>query len=694
MKRNTLESIIVTGLLALGISSSHANPTGGQVVGGAASINTVPGTVTINQQSNIAIINWQTFSIGAGELTKFVQPSSTSAALNRVLGGQTSLIDGTLSANGRVYLVNGNGIIVGPGGIVCANSFTASTRDIADSDFVAGKLHFTGSSSAGVQNLGKIHALGGDVYLIGKTVDNQGSIRATKGTVGLAAGDDVLLAQQNADGSTITVSPSSHAKRESGKTAVSNTGTITATNAELKAANGNLYALAINNGGTIRATTVSHQGGHIYLTSDSGTVVNSGTLDASATVAGGKGGIVSLKNAKGTTTDSGKILAKGGQGGAGGNAEVSGTTIHYTGLTDLTAPGGTTGTLVLDPFNITIQDQGPSTTTNGDGGITVVPDDNDPQGNDGDCDADDVGGILTVADLENTLATASVYVYTGIASSPGLQQGNITVKDPITWNSNSTLILSAAGSVFLNADITAPHGTLGFNTHTITSGSANAFNPAGVTANINVGGFILISGNWIQNSPNLPTFQVGSPLVLGSGNLFLRSGGGAGTTADPYHLVDSTGIQGIPTFPAGTVYVIGFNTNPPPDTTLTIPSGTMTAISSFDAYTANPPPPFSNFNFSPTDLGNLVSVDNPDGDGGAVNDGSGHGKKGTNIASGSSTSGTPAPNRLLTAGSGINSIFQGSVNPVQPSAFVLQKIEMILGNDSENELNHAVFGTH
>ena len=138
MNRMALRHIMAAGLLALGISHLFANPTGGQVAAGSASINTVPGTVTINQQSNIAIINWQTFSIGAGELTKFVQPSSTSAALNRVLGGQISTIDGTLSANGQIYLINGNGIVVGPGGVVSANSFIASTRDIADSDFLSG----------------------------------------------------------------------------------------------------------------------------------------------------------------------------------------------------------------------------------------------------------------------------------------------------------------------------------------------------------------------------------------------------------------------------------------------------------------------------------------------------------------------------------------------------------------------------
>src|SRR5258708_31641983 len=100
MNRTTLGHMIAAGLVAVGMGHSFGNPTGGQVAAGSASITTVPGTVTINQAGNIAIINWQTFSIGAGELTKFVQPCSNSAALNRVLGGGISTIDGTPSANG------------------------------------------------------------------------------------------------------------------------------------------------------------------------------------------------------------------------------------------------------------------------------------------------------------------------------------------------------------------------------------------------------------------------------------------------------------------------------------------------------------------------------------------------------------------------------------------------------------------
>ena len=263
MNKMVLGHCITVVLLAIGMGYALANPTGGSVVGGAsvAGITTGPGLVTINQTSNTAIINWQTFSIGAGETTNFVAQSANSAVLNRVLGGQTSIINGTLNANEAVYLINGNGIVVGPGGMVNANSFTASTRDIANDDFTSGNLHFSGSSSAGVLNQGTINALGGDVYLIGKTVDNQGTINAPNGTAGLASGDDVLL---NLNGQEhVFVSPSPTASSAPSQTAVHNSGTIAAASAELKAANGNLFALAINNEGTIRATSVANVGGRI-----------------------------------------------------------------------------------------------------------------------------------------------------------------------------------------------------------------------------------------------------------------------------------------------------------------------------------------------------------------------------------------------------------------------------------------------
>jgi filamentous hemagglutinin family protein len=442
-----------------------ANPTGGQVAAGAASI-AGQGTsaVEVKQASNLAIINWQTFSIASGESTTFVQPSAASATLNRVLGGETSLINGTLSANGSIFLINGNGTVVGPGGVVRANAFTDSTRDISDDDFLAGNLHFVGSNPAGVQNFGTIHALGGDVVLIGKTVDNEGTITAVKGTAGLVAGDDVLLGQKNGDGSTIKVNPDTFAATDQAAVGIKNTGKVLAASAELKSANGNIYALAIQNEGTIRATTVKKQGGHIWMTSDSGTILNSGTLDASARSAHGHGGSVAIQAANGAVENTGHILAAGGRYGIGGLIETSGHAVQLDG----TINAGQGGQWLIDPVDLTI-DSGAATTIEGalNGGTSVV---------------------------EVTTATGSSGAGTTTTGS-----GNIDVDSGINWatsasltlsaydniNVNANIVSSGGGAVILRADNTATGiGTVTFNAATIsTSGPVSIFynpnNPGG-----------------------------------------------------------------------------------------------------------------------------------------------------------------------------------------------------------------------
>src|SRR5258708_1050836 len=88
------------------------NPAGGAVVAGSATIGSAGPTLTINQSTQNAIINWQQFSIAGGELTKFIVPNSSSATLNRVVGGNPSAIYGTLQSNGILYLVNPSGIVV------------------------------------------------------------------------------------------------------------------------------------------------------------------------------------------------------------------------------------------------------------------------------------------------------------------------------------------------------------------------------------------------------------------------------------------------------------------------------------------------------------------------------------------------------------------------------------------------------
>ena len=145
------------------------NPVGEQVVAGAASFRRDGTTLTIQQSTDRAIINWSDFSISSGAITRFIQPSAASAVLNRVIGGNLSEIYGSLQANGSVYLINPAGILVGPSGTINSHSFMGATFDVPNSDFLAAaKLSLTGPSTASVENHGIIRGLGGDVFLHGR----------------------------------------------------------------------------------------------------------------------------------------------------------------------------------------------------------------------------------------------------------------------------------------------------------------------------------------------------------------------------------------------------------------------------------------------------------------------------------------------------------------------------------------------
>ena len=153
--------------------------------------------VTVNQFSQNAIINWHTFNIGAGERTQFVQPNASSVILNRVTGGLgPSQILGSIDANGKVMLVNRDGFIFGAGAVINTGSFLATTSDIKNSDFMAGRynFHIPGRPDASIVNMGTITAAsGGFAALVAPGVRNSGTITATLGSVGLAAGNTFSL---------------------------------------------------------------------------------------------------------------------------------------------------------------------------------------------------------------------------------------------------------------------------------------------------------------------------------------------------------------------------------------------------------------------------------------------------------------------------------------------------------------------
>ena len=335
----------------------YANPLGGVVASGTATITPSGNLLTIGQSSGTAIINWNTFNIAIPESTVFEfngAAGANSAVLNLVNAANgSSTIAGTLgstvghlgSVGGTVLLLNPAGILFTPTAQVNVGSLVASTLELRDqNDFLNNRtLRFSGASTAGIQNQGNLNALG-DIFLIANTVQNSGAISAGN-EAGLAAGTTVTLAQSGAERLTVVAGTGTGTP-----IGVDNTvaGQINAVTAELKAAGGNVYALAINNGGAVHANTFANEGGHIYLRASGGNIQNSGSL--SANNAGGSGGSVVVDGghnatAPSTVINSGSITAQGSA--LGGQVKLLGDQVAVGDGAVVDVSGGTGGGTAL-----------------------------------------------------------------------------------------------------------------------------------------------------------------------------------------------------------------------------------------------------------------------------------------------------------------------------------------------------------
>ena len=329
-----IQIVLVLALVRIALvpSALYANPSGEQVVGGAAGFNRPnAATLIVNQNSDRAVINWNSFSIANGELTRFVQPSSSSAVLNRVVTASPSSIYGTLQANGNVYLINPGGVLVGAGGLVNTASFVASTHDIDTEEFMkGGQLNLKGSSDASVINQGNITAREGDVFLIAKEVKNEGQLMAKDGTVGMVSGTEVslqavgqgnykvrLMAAETDPTSPRTSQGEGGASK--GSAEIVNEGVIQAANAVLEA-KGSYLPMAIKNTGVIEATgLVVNRDGSVTLTGGEGDILNTGVVAALQRSLDGQretGGLI-MMTAKNVTSDLGAVITAAGRDGGG-----------------------------------------------------------------------------------------------------------------------------------------------------------------------------------------------------------------------------------------------------------------------------------------------------------------------------------------------------------------------------------------
>jgi filamentous hemagglutinin family protein len=578
-RRLLVAGLLLCGLLAARLAAQQ--PAGGSVVAGHATIATTPVQTTITADNN-TVLRWGSFDVGTGQTVQFVQPGAEARVLNLIGGLTPSQINGSLLANGQVYLMNPAGVYFGQTAMVDVGRLYAVGGSLSKEDFFAGLNRFTGLTGE-VNNAGSIR--GEMVALIGRSVANTGTIVSPGGFIGLVSGDQVLLGQ---DGSSIFVDAgrSNPTTTPATGTAVANTGTIDAGRGTAVLAAGDFYSIAITHDGRLAGRDVRLQGqgrgdvlvsgtidasapgtgGHVEITGERVGLVGHASINASGPAGGGtilvggdyQGGNAAVRNAARTfvgtdvilnanaTTagDGGKVIvwadeatrfhgtitARGGAvDGDGGLAEVSGKGwLEYRGLADLTAALGRTGTLLLDPTDITINGAGVDanpTFGSFSGGIF------DGGANNTSVISIGTGGGDTNSTLLKQLAAANVVVTT---TSTGVGTGNLTVSDVISYNSANSLTLTAGNTLLISSAITnAGAGDLNLNSGA-GIGIGAALSTTGAV-NINAGTSLAIGANVsgaavaITNSGGAVTRSAGTitatTLTLnGSGNVALGSG--------------------------------------------------------------------------------------------------------------------------------------------------------------------------
>jgi filamentous hemagglutinin family protein len=383
-----------------------AGPKDGVITVGAGSIAQSGNSTVIQQNTDKLAINWSSFNIGTSESVRFNQPSSSSIALNRVTGLESSSILGSLTANGNVFVLNPNGFLIGSNAQVNVGGLLLSTRNLSDADFNAGNFKFSGNSNAQIVNQGTINVpVGGKVAFLAANINNTGSISASKGSVLLGAANAYTLTF--ADGSPMGYSLDSgtaNAMINNGGMIVADGGRVVLTTKGID----QLSQSVVNNTGLVQAQTVSNQNGSIELLADmsTGTTNVAGSLDASAP-SGGNGGFIETSGAQINVSDSVKVSSA--------------------------ASSGKVGNWLIDPVDFKIAA---------------------------------TGGNITGSALGSLLESNSITVIagTGTASSTTLvgsagTNGDVFVNDAVTWGGATTFTMNASRNIYINKNVTATNAS-------------------------------------------------------------------------------------------------------------------------------------------------------------------------------------------------------------------------------------------
>jgi filamentous hemagglutinin family protein len=461
-------------------------PSQGHFVSGRGSIAKADQSLTVKQSSTTGLVNWYSFSVGKQQGVTF--DNGSGATLNRVTGDNLSTIAGSLHATGSLYLISNAGVIVsGTGRVVTGGNFIASSGSVSNTAFADGDSHFKPGRGE-IINRGAIVA-GGTAALSGGAVMDSGMTRASR--VGLSARDKLY------------VSGSIHAEKSDGDggvvivmgrhIAIGDAAYINASGRK----GGTVLIGGDIHGGAVKADNFVKQA---VRTAQTTSVAGSARIAANGT--GTSGGDIVIWS-DGHTSFSGQLSAVGQT--RGGFAEVSAhDLLGFTGHVDLRSSAGNTGTLLLDPENVEIED---GTTTGGTlSGGTFTP--------------NAKNSILSVSDLEAALANADVDVTTG---SKGSQGGYITVLDPVTWLSDHTLTLDSKKHMNIHAALTGANLTL--EAHTQVNGNITIYKPISMTGTVDLAtsAVVLERGQGAIDA-NLLEGSTGNNLELNGDNLINNLG--------------------------------------------------------------------------------------------------------------------------------------------------------------------------
>ncbi|QWD21936.1 filamentous hemagglutinin N-terminal domain-containing protein [Polynucleobacter paneuropaeus] len=323
----------------------NALPTGGKVVAGAATISSTStatsATMNINQTSQRAVINWQTFNVGKNATVNFNQPNSSAVTLNRVVSATPSMIQGAINANGQVILVNPNGVTFGKGAEVNAAGVVASTLNISNQDFMNGKNIYSGNGEGKIVNKGTITATdpNGYIALLAPEIRNQGYLIARMGpssSVALASGEKISLDFRGTQLIGVSIDKAAYKALIENKRIIETNGGLIIVAAGTAR---ELMSSVIQNTGRISANSIVDNGGVIELVADN--VTNSGSISANGST-NGVGGQVNIVGNNITLAANSKTTATGNLGG--GSIQVGVGKTVATNTTPASAVNGNANT--------------------------------------------------------------------------------------------------------------------------------------------------------------------------------------------------------------------------------------------------------------------------------------------------------------------------------------------------------------